>query len=235
MIVTCPSCDAKYRVNAEALEARGGRAKCASCAHVWTVEEDALPLVETVDAPKPDSEPVAQAEPEPAPAPSLREKPHAAIRAREDARRRKARLATEGLGWAGVAACLMLTLGAAFIFRVDVVEIWPRSAGAYAAVGLDINPTGLEVRGLEASISEEEGTPVLIVEGEVQNVTGRSRESVSLLAQVLDDTGQVLAEWSLFLESPSLEPGTGERFRTSFPAPPEAGSRVEIVLAPQNS
>lgn len=233
MIVTCPSCEAKYRVNAEALEARGGRAKCASCAHVWTVQDDALTLLVPAETPTPNPEAVVQ--PEPDPAPSLREKPHAAIRARADARRRKARLATEGLGWTGVAACLVLTLGAAFIFRVDVVQIWPRTAGAYAAVGLDINPIGLEVRELEASISDEDGTPVLVVEGQVQNVTRRSRASVPLLAQVLDDTGQVLAEWSVFLESPTLEAGTGERFRTSFPAPPEAGSRVEIVLAAQES
>ena len=100
MIVTCPSCDAKYRVDAAALEARGGRAKCASCGHVWTVEDEALTLSEPVAPPAPEPAPEPEPEPEPEPQPSLREKPHAAIRARADAKRRKARLAAEGAGWA---------------------------------------------------------------------------------------------------------------------------------------
>ena len=56
MIVTCPSCEAKYRVEPSALEARRGKVKCAACNHVWTVAEA---------APKP-----APAAPEPAPAPA---------------------------------------------------------------------------------------------------------------------------------------------------------------------
>lgn len=233
MIVTCPSCEAKYRVDASALEARGGRAKCASCGHVWTVEDEALTLSEPVNAPKPAPEP--KPEPEPEPAPTLREKPHAAIRAREDAKRRKARLAAEGAGWAGVAACLAVVLTGAVLFRLDVVETWPRAAGAYAAVGLDVNPSGLEVADLHARMGEEDGAPVLIVEGEVRNVTGRDRPAPPLLAQVLGADGAVLAQWSIMLESPAFEPGAAERFRASFPAPPETGARVEVVLAPHAS
>ncbi len=231
MIVTCPSCDAKYRVDAGALEARGGRAKCASCGHVWTVEDEALTLSEPVNRPTP--APAPEPQPEPEPRPSLREKPHAAIRAREDEKRRKARLAAEGAGWAGVAACLAVVLAGAVLFRVDVVETWPRSAGAYAAVGLPVNPVGLEVFGLDARMAEEDGAPVLIVEGEVRNVTGRDRPAPPLRAQVLGADGSVLAEWSVTLESPAFVPGAAERFRTTFPAPPEAAARVEVLMEPQ--
>lgn len=229
MIVTCPSCEAKYRVDAAALEARGGRAKCASCSHVWTVEDEALTLNEPVSPPRADPEP----EVEPAPQPSLREKPAAAIRAREDARRRKARLAAEGAGWAGVAACLVVVLGAAVFWRVDVVDSWPRAAGAYAAVGLEVNPVGLEVSELQARLDGDDGAPVLIVEGEVRNITARQRAAPRLQAQVLDAQGAVLAQWSVMLESPALDSGASERFRTVFPAPPADGARVEVVLAPQ--
>lgn len=228
MIVTCPSCQAKYRVDQAALESRGGRAKCAACAHVWTVEDEALTLMEPVAPPEAAPAP----EPEPEPQPSLRDKPHAAIRARADAQRRKARLAAEGAGWAGVAACLAIVLTGAVFFRVDVVETWPRAAGAYAAVGLDVNALGLEVAGLDARMDEAEGAPVLIVEGEVRNITGRERPAAPLRAHVLDPQGEVLAEWSVMLETARFAPGAVERFRTTFPAPPEAGARVEVVLAP---
>lgn len=215
MIVTCPSCEAKYRVEETALAARRGRVKCASCHFVWTVE-GAAPALEPAPAPEP--------------APSLQDKPHAAIRARAASRARRTRVAVEGAGWAGVAACLMVVLGAAFLFRVDVVEAWPRSAGAYAAVGLDVDPVGLAVEELQAELIEEDGAPVLVVEGLVRNTARDGRAAPPLTAQVLDAAGAVLAEWSLALESPALEPGAAERFRTTFPAPPEAGARVEVVL-----
>ena len=46
MIVTCPSCEAKYRVDADALAARGNKVKCAACAHSWVVEDEGLTLNE---------------------------------------------------------------------------------------------------------------------------------------------------------------------------------------------
>ncbi|MGJ3232451.1 MAG: DUF3426 domain-containing protein [Oceanicaulis sp.] len=222
MIVTCPSCEAKYRVEQAALEARRGKVKCAACAHVWTVAEA---------APKPAPQAAPASKPAAEPAPSLREKPHAAIRARAAHRAKRTRLAVEGAGWAGVAACLVLALGAAFVFRVDVVEAWPRAAGAYAAVGVEVDVLGLAVEQLEAELIEEDGAPVLVVEGEVRNIAARARTAPPLNAVVLDASGAVLAEWSLVLESPTLEPGASERFRTTFPAPPENGARVEVVIA----
>lgn len=220
MIVTCPSCEAKYRVEESALAARRGRVKCASCGHVWTVEGI---------APAPAAGPAPA--PAPEPAPSLQDKPHAAIRARAANRARRTRLAVEGAGWAGVAASLLVVIAAAFLFRVDVVEAWPRAAGAYAAVGLDVDPVGLAVEELEAELIEADGAPVLVVEGLVRNTAGADRAAPALTAQVLDATGAVLAEWSLTLESPALSAGAAERFRSTFPAPPEAGARVEVVLA----
>lgn len=222
MIVTCPSCEAKYRVEQSALDARRGRVKCASCAHVWTVEEA---------APKPAPAPAPQPKPKSEPAPALQDKPHAAIRARAATRAKRTRVAVEGAGWAGVAACLVAVLGAAFVFRVDVVEAWPRASGAYAAVGVNVDTIGLAVEDLQAELIEEDGAPVLVVEGLVRNVAGRERVTVPLTAVVLDAAGGVLAEWSLALESPALEPGGAERFRTRFPAPPENGARVEVVIA----
>lgn len=222
MIVTCPSCEAKYRVEEAALEARRGRVKCASCAHVWTVEG-----LSPTPAPAAQPEP----EPEPAPEPTLKDKPHAAIRARAATRAKRNRATVEGAGWAGVAVCLLAVLGAAFVFRVDVVEAWPRAAGAYAAVGLDVDPIGLVVEGLEAELIEEDGAPVLVVEGVVRNTAGRIRPTAPLAAVVLDEHGAVLAEWALALESPDLDAGASERFRTTFPAPPEQGVRVEVMLA----
>ncbi len=227
MIVTCPSCEAKYRVEAAALEARRGRVKCASCAHVWTVEDDALTLSEPVAAPEPETAPA----PEPEPAPSLQEKPHAAIRARADARRRTARLAAEGAGWAGVAACLLVLAGAAVIFRVDVVEVWPRTAGAYAAVGLEVNPHGVEIGGLSAQVDTRDGAAALIVAGEIRNITRQPLVMPMLDAVAYGDAGEELARWPVFLDAGGLESEAVLAFETQLPEPPEAAVRIEVIVA----
>lgn len=238
MIVTCPSCEAKYRVSESALQARGGRVKCANCANVWTVEDDALPLTEQVEEPKfepsPDPEPQleAEAEPAPEPEPSLANKPHAAIRRREEERKQKTRATVERAGWAGIAACFLAVVCSGYFMRTSVVEMWPRAAGAYAAIGLDVNPLGLVVEELKADLIDDHGTPVLLVEGLVRNITNAEKSVPPLLAQVLDGHGGVLAEWSLNLDSTVLGEGVSAPFTTRFAGPPEGGARVEVVLDP---
>lgn len=238
MIVTCPSCEAKYRVDAAALEARRGKVKCASCAHVWTVEDEALTLSQPFAAPEIDSgpapapEPVAEAAPEPAP--SIRTRPHAAIRAREDAKRRNARLAAEGAGWLGVAACFTVLIAAAVVFRVDVVDVWPRTAGAYAAVGLEVNPHGVEIENLAARFdtTTSAGTvaPTLIVSGALRNITGEDRAVPPLEAVAYDAAGTVLYRWPVAVEAASLATDTPTTFETTLQNPPEGAVRVEVVV-----
>lgn len=230
MIVTCPSCEAKYRVDAAALAARGNKVKCAACAHSWVVEDEGLTLNEPVEPSFDMSE--ASAEPSSAdfeedPAPSIREKPAAAVRARAEQQRRKQAMAVEGAGWAGVAACVAVALISAVIFRVNIVQTWPRTAGAYAAVGMDINPYGLEVGMLTASF--EDGG--LYVEGVLENITGGERPTMPLNARVLDSHGAVLNSWPVQLESAVLPGGGAERFHTSLDTVPESAVRVEVVIA----
>ncbi len=230
MIIACPSCDAQYRVDEEALAARGGKVRCSACAHVWTAEADALALTEPADAPEPEPEASAEPTPEPEPEPAA---PHQVIRARAEARRRSARLAAEGAAWAGVAAMCAVMLGGAWLFRADIVHAMPRAAAAYAAVGADVNPWGLEIAELAVERGEAGGAPAIIVEGVVRNVAGRERETRPLAARVLDSDGAVLAEWTLSLESPALDRGGAERFRAVLQDPPEAGAEIEVVLDPR--
>lgn len=221
MIVTCPSCDAKYRAEPSALAARGGKVRCAGCGHVWTVDDDALTL-----------EQPAEAAPEAAPVPEEPKKPHEKIRQRAQARRQTARMATEGAGWAGVAALFVVVLAGAWLFRVDVVQAFPRAATVYASAGIPVNPHGLEVHDLSVERIEDNGGPALAIEGDVVNITRRNRDTLPLRAALLDAEGETLVEWTVLLESPDLAPGALERFRTVLPDPPEEGAEVLVELAP---
>lgn len=227
MIVTCPSCETKYRTNAEALQARQGKVRCASCNHVWVVEDDALTLEAAVQPePAPVDTPVEE--------PTFAEpaKPHAQIRQREEARRRKAHLMTELGAWGAIAACFAVLFGGAWIFKGSVVDLFPATSSAYAAIGAEINPYGLEVRELEVEQRETETLPVLEITGEVLNVSNRRRQTLPLRAALLDHEGHVLVEWMVQLESPELPPEGRERFRTELPDPPETAHEIKVVLAP---
>lgn len=48
MIVTCPSCSSKYRINDEKIPGKGARISCPSCAHKFVVFRDAAPAAPAV-------------------------------------------------------------------------------------------------------------------------------------------------------------------------------------------
>ncbi|WP_158272168.1 DUF3426 domain-containing protein [Marinicauda salina] len=232
MIVTCPSCDTRYRAEDDALSARGGRVRCASCGHSWKVEAEALTLSEAVDVPAVEETPL-KAEPVSAPTLQARPlKPHELIRRRAEVRRRNARLAVSGVGWLGVAAMFAVMLGGAWIMRVDIMRVWPQSSAAFAAVGAPVNPYGLEVRNLSVAREETDGAPALAIEGDVVNITGRAREIPPLRAALLDADGAPLVEWVVLMESPELDAEAMERFRTIMPDPPEAAAEIEVIFDP---
>ena len=234
MIVTCPSCETKYRVDGEALMARGGKVRCNSCAHVWVVEEDALTLAEPAGPPE-----AAAAEPGPEAAVAAEStrtfgsggaKPHKIVRERAEQRRRKARLAAEGAAWTGIAAVLCVAMLGAWLFRGEIVTAFPASNAAYAMAGVAVNPYGLEVRELSASRGEGEDDGALIVEGVVHNVSGRDRRALPLNAALLDEDGAPLVEWVIVLESHDIEPGGAERFRTVLEDAPDAAAQIDVAF-----
>lgn len=229
MIVTCPSCETRYRVDPEAITVRSGRVRCAACGHGWKVSEEELTPAEPAK-PSLRKTPVDSG-PKPA-SPMEAVNPHEVVRKRAETRRQRARKTVESAGWAVVAACCLTVLGAAFLFRVDIVDAFPRSASAYAAIGLDVNPHGLEVHNLRAYAAEDE-TGGLVVEGVVVNVTGRERAALPLRAMILDAEGQVLVEWMVMLDALSL-PGRGEEaFRSVLADPPEGAAELEVVFSPE--
>lgn len=77
MILSCPSCETKFRVKDDAIGAAGRKVKCRNCAHVWhampeSAEAPAKPApakaaAKPAPAPKPAPEPAPRPAPEPDP------------------------------------------------------------------------------------------------------------------------------------------------------------------------
>jgi hypothetical protein len=79
--------------------------------------------------------------------------------------------------WGATGAALAASATGMVVFRQDVAELWPRSASAFAALGLDVNVYGLEFYNLGVERSFEGETPVLMVSGEVRNI-GRDSKTI---------------------------------------------------------
>lgn len=226
MILTCPECATSYSVPDEALGAKGRRVRCQSCGHQWMATPDE-PLVLS---PEPASAPAP--EPEPAPVPeSLAATPAPelpkAFRARAEQQRRIRRAATHGAMWAGLASVFVGILGAAWLFRVNVVEIFPRAAAAYAAVGAPVNPVGLDFEALSARPSLRDPSKVL-VSGALRNVRDREVSAPPVRVALLDSHGAEIGHAIVRIDTAPVLPGGVQGFAVLIADPAAKAADVGV-------
>jgi predicted Zn finger-like uncharacterized protein len=226
MILTCPDCATRYFVDDAKLGAEGRTVRCAACGKKWKAEpEAALDLVSSVEegavAVAPEPPPPVVEEPRPEPLPKV-------FRAREVEKKTMRRAMLHGIVWAGMLAVVGGLLAAAAIFRVEVVRIVPRAAGAFAMVGLPVNPTGLVFEKISARTALEEGHSALVVSGQVRNIEDRSAPIPAIRIEVLDKKAQVVAQHVTTIPEPLLKAGEIRHFVVSLRDPPASAIDVEL-------
>lgn len=226
IVLSCPSCSTRYRADPQAIGANGRRVRCASCSYVWTAEVD-----DPVDLPELEPAPVeAVAEEAAAPEPETAKPVHTAYRERQAKKRQTMSAAVAGGAWGGLAVAVSLLFVASWFFRVDIVTLWPRASSAYAAIGSEVNPYGISVGELHVSHEVDQGVPLLIIEGSIQNYDRRSRDLPGLRAVLRDNQSQTLLEWSVGVTDGPVRSGEIREFRTIVSDPPPETVEVEIVL-----
>jgi hypothetical protein len=181
-----------------------------------TVVEDALP------APEPEEKPLAEAQ-----AGELSK----VFRARaKDARSVKSAV-VHGAVWAGMAACVALLVAAAGFFRMDVVRLVPRASGAYAMVGMPVNPVGLEFEKVSARAALQDGHDALVVSGVIRNVQDRALAAPPLKISVLDKAGKAVAHKIAAVDEGRIAPGQARHFVIAVLDPPASADDVEVAFA----
>ena len=240
MILTCPSCATSYFTPDEAIGVNGRRVRCQACANTWHAKLADEPLELTtppseapVVAPEPasfgkrDETPETLAE---TPAPELPK----AFRARAEQQRRVRRAATHGAVWAGLASVFVGILAAAWLFRVEVVEIYPRAAAAYAMVGSPVNPTGLDFEAVGAKPSPNDPDMVL-VSGALRNVRDREVVAPPVRVALLDAHGAEIGHAIVRIDAAPVLPGGVQGFAAMIPDPgaKAAGVGVDFVALPK--
>ena len=238
MILTCPSCATSYFTPDEAIGPNGRRVRCRTCAHVWhaSLAEEPLELSEPPETAaiqqqagfgKRDETPESLAE---TPAPELPK----AFRARAEEQRRVRRAATHGAVWAGLASLFVAILGAAWLFRVEVVDLYPRAAAAYAMVGSPVNATGLNFEAMSIKVAPYDPAKV-IVSGAIRNIREREIVAPAVRVALLDAHGAEIGFRIIPVEAPPVLPGGVQGFAAVVPDPGQkvVGIGVDFVAEAQ--
>lgn len=212
MIVACPTCAARYRIDPGSLRARGRTVRCGGCGNRWFVEQ--RPGPDRVIDPPPPIPPVPQA-PLPAEAPSSPKEPRGAAR--------YGRVRMLGLG----AATGLLVLAGAVVARDAIVAAVPAARPVYERLSLPITLSlGLSLRDV-VSGRDEQG---LIVRGSIHNGAGDARMVPPLRLTLLDRVRRQVDQRDVAPPQARLAAGRSTRFEIHLPATPPA-QLVRVTFA----
>lgn len=242
MILTCPSCSARYAVPDGAIGEGGRKVRCAKCRFSWVQEapeeslapgEPAVPQRAPEPPPQVDEPPPPlSVTPEPEPEPDIEEPEeeippewvgeNEALEEDEPHRPRRRRF------WpiVAVVAALLIVGAAAAIYAFGWAEIGQRLGFASA------NAERLAISG---RVSREPGPPnteLLTVTGEIRNLTEDVQRVPQIRAELLDGTGRVVYSWSIAPPRAELQPREAIAFYSASTDVPPGGQNLNLSFAP---
>jgi predicted Zn finger-like uncharacterized protein len=236
MILTCPECATSYLAPDDAIPPQGRTVKCANCGARWMAtptppepeEPAALELIETPDESVVIEDPPA-AEPPERPGDELPK----IFRARADTNRKVREAAAMGVVWAAAAMVLAGVIGASIVFRNDVVRFWPKTASAFALIGLPVNSLSLSIEGVGAEPVLRNGHAALLVKGMIRNVGDKPVTAPPIRIKLLNAQGRSVAEKIARWSHPQIPPGESRVFSVPLMDPPSTSRDVEVAFAPE--
>ncbi|MEM7119792.1 MAG: DUF3426 domain-containing protein [Pseudomonadota bacterium] len=128
---------------------------------------------------------------------------------------------------------LLVAAGAAlYQWRADVLQAFPQTLPAYAALDLVGPPSShnLKLEDVAFEVIDENGDKVLIVSGRVVNAGPDLSLLPMLRAELLDQAGQVTTFWTFVATAEVLAPGGDTGFRDIYPDPPVTGDETDILV-----
>ncbi len=242
MIITCPSCSARFRVADEQIDAEGRVVRCGRCAYSW----HQMPL-----APEPVplelSEPLVEGaamrpvpvrreeiyEPDPGYGAEARGLPLERPRY-QPPRRRSGRL----IGWLLFLLVLAGIAAAGWYWRDKIVADVPETAKIYRWLGIEVatpmQEGRLEIQNYTFVRRLVEGDRKLVVAGEVVNHSQEAIAVPQLRARVLDESGTEIVAWNFSAAAQQLAAGAVTRFESVHEHPDYGGElKVEVGFLTQ--
>ena len=244
MILTCPSCRARYEVPDNSVGPGGRKVRCAKCRfslHQEGAEESLAPGEPSVPprapAPEPAADEPAPVSPPPPPPPEPEPEPEPEDAGAEEAppewlgeddsaaeqpRRPRRRL------WPilAVIAALLIVGTAAALYAFGWSEIAPRLGLAAA------NEERLAITGRVSREQLPTNTELLTVTGEIRNLTDEVQRVPQIRADLLDAGGQVVYTWPIAPPRAQLQPRETVAFNSATTDVPAGGQSLSLSFAP---
>ena len=237
MILTCPSCRARYEVPDSAVGAGGRKVRCAKCRFSWVQEapeesfapgEQEPPRAPAPEPPIAEPAPPPAAEPEPEIEEPEEEAPPEWVGEPEPLAEDEPRRPRRGRFWpiAAIVAALLIVGAAAALYAFGWAEIGQRLGFASA------NAERLAISG---RVSREPGPPnteLLTVTGEIRNLTDEVQRVPQIRAELLDGTGRVVYAWSIAPPRAELQPREAIPFYSASTDVPPGGQNLNLSFSP---
>jgi predicted Zn finger-like uncharacterized protein len=128
---------------------------------------------------------------------------------------------------ASIATALAVMVGGVYK-RELVVRSIPQTATLYAALGMPVNLRGVEIRNVASRIIDDNGVNILVIDGDLQNVTKNKLDLPRLRFAVRGADGQEVYVWSAQADKNNLGPGETLNFRRRLAAPPQDGKDITV-------
>ena len=211
MILSCPECQTRFAIDAQALRPDGRRVKCGKCEHVWFEDPPPPNAAEPLSV-----TPLEPEEQSPLPTPNL-----PAITSADQKR-------TAGAAWILVCFLLVVVLSLAWFGRESIARAWPPAEIIYTSIGVDAFPP--PGAGLSVDMEVKRVDEKLELVGEVLNTTNEILALPPIYAVLQDANGKRLRHWQLGVGIKVL--GTGERvpFSTEIETVPEGTANVSVLF-----
>ena len=134
----------------------------------------------------------------------------------------------------GIAAVvLILALGGGLFFgRSFIIDMMPQAAGIYEMLdfgGAEIGE-GLDIRNVKSLREVESGVDILIVRGQISNVSKEDRKVPMIQVILYDGDGEVVQSTIAAPLKNRLPPGTSIGFSAKLPEPSALARRLEVTF-----
>jgi predicted Zn finger-like uncharacterized protein len=127
----------------------------------------------------------------------------------------------------GILALLIID-GILIGWRDTVVRVMPQTASFYSSLGLPVNLRGVAFDGIVTTTEQHEGVPILVVEGNIVNESGKIVEVPSLKFAVRNNANDEIYSWTAVPPRTTLPPGEAVAFHSRLASPPPDGHDVLV-------
>ncbi len=123
--------------------------------------------------------------------------------------------------------CSMI-MGALILGREVVVRSFPGAASIYASMGFHINLRGIEFQGVTTVREVQDGIAMLLVEGDIVNLTGKTIDVPRIRFAIRDQSGREIYNWTAAPPRPLLGSAEAMRFTSRLASPPAESKDVLV-------